>query len=98
MKMAEGHYQQLEDFIRKAIERDGLNSEVTTVAEWVAYQDKAYAQGGHGPTRKMFDALWWTQRHTPGRMDDWYREVYQYCNDDHIGTALKRVWKALGGA
>lgn len=98
MKMEEQHYQTLLESMRTAIGSFGLNAEVTTVAEWLDYQTKAYAQSGLTETRKLFDILYWVDRRTPGRLHDWFAEVYKYANDSHIETAVRRAFKALGGA
>lgn len=97
MKMTDQHYQTLLGAVRTAIESFGLNEEVPNVAAWLDYQERAYAQSGLTETRKLFDILYWVDRRTPGRLHDWFSEVYKCANDDHIGTAMRRVCKALGG-
>lgn len=96
MKMTDEHYKTLLECLGKAIESFGLNEEVTTVAEWLNYQTKAYMQGGLTETRKLFDILYWVDRRTPGRLHDWFAEVYKYANDTHIETAMRKACKALG--
>jgi len=47
-----------------------------------------YKQAGLSDKRYRWDILWSTPAsfRTP-----WFDEVYQYCNDDHIDTALRKI-------
>lgn len=52
-----------------------------------------YHNSGHSERRCMWDALWSARRMDPPRVATWFDDVYQYANDDHVTTALRKVLK-----
>ena len=67
-----------------------LNDKVSTVmlqTSIVKYKDK-----GLSLERFLWDVLWACSPYTK----EWFKDVYQNCNDDNITTALKAWFKSTG--
>ena len=49
-----------------------------------------YLAAGYTARRWRFDAIYAATRKND-TMQDWYSEIYRYCNDDHIDTAMRAI-------
>lgn len=60
---------------------------------WVPYLNNS----GHSERRCLWDALWSARRVHPEKVTAWFDRVYQYADDDHVTTALRRALKPYTG-
>ncbi len=96
MKIAPVHYSALLTAVEDEVRSRTFGTAVTC-PEFLKFLAENYKAKNLTGTRLIWDLLWATTRNREETMKGWFDEVYQYANDDHIETALRRVWKDLGG-
>jgi hypothetical protein len=79
MKMTENDFNQLKEII---IENDNIHGLKTS--DWVE-QAKI---SGWSDKRMRWDMVWSVGRE---KRQTWFDKVYQYLDDDHIDTALRKI-------
>lgn len=82
MKMSNEHYDQLSREVAAVI----AGEPTPTMADWMQF----YAGRDLTEKRARWDLLWSTSK---SWRRGWFGEVYEYANDDHIDTALRRIIK-----
>jgi hypothetical protein len=81
MKMIKEHFEQLQSMVTSQLQRLG-----SLEPYLVSYQQS----GGDWKKRFRWDILYTIPYEL---RQDWFNAVYQYANDDHIDTALRKIMK-----
>lgn len=82
MKMQQQHYDRLKQLIEQVL-KDSSHT-MQELREW-------YEKKGQTAQRFRWDLLWAIPQ---VNRQPWFDEVYQYLNDDHIDTALRKITAA----
>ena len=99
MKITPEHYAELKGLFESALSDEvkrlsGHEDMPKTVKALIEHHKAGYEQEGLSEVRMMFDLYWWVNRRRP-ELHDWSARVYQYANDDHKATAIRKVIKEL---
>lgn len=95
MKMLLVHVNALKSLINAVIEKHYLDEATVTVADWLNIKEFEYRTSGHGPNQKLKDVLHFAYKKDNTAFALWYQGVDQYCDQEHVLTAMRKVWAEL---